>query len=57
MMADLLIKCPETDKPLPAGLGMHPDEFAQFNLTNISVGCPHCGDVHVWNKQDAWIAA
>jgi endogenous inhibitor of DNA gyrase (YacG/DUF329 family) len=24
-------------------------------MSNNSVGCPHCGETHVWNKSQAWV--
>lgn len=55
-MAMVLIRCPNTGKPLATGIGMDPGSFASSTLLNNTVGpCPHCGQNHTWSKKDAWL--
>lgn len=55
-MGMVMIKCPKTGKPLPTGIAMDKKSFESSSMSNNSVGCPHCGESHVWNKRDAWVA-
>lgn len=51
-MPMLLIRCPLTGEPVPTGISMDARSFQTATLSNNSVGCPHCRQVHVWNKED-----
>jgi hypothetical protein len=57
-MPMLLIKCPVTGKMISTGFSMDKGSFE--NPTNImsnnSVRCPHCGQMHTWDKKDATLA-
>jgi endogenous inhibitor of DNA gyrase (YacG/DUF329 family) len=55
-MGMVMITCPKTKKPVPTGISMDKASFNSSTLTNNSVGCPHCGSMHVWNKKDAYVA-
>ena len=54
-MASLMIKCPVTGKDVPTGIVMPPEALANVSLSNMSVECPECHQVHVWNKKDAYL--
>ena len=57
-MPMLMIRCPKTGKPVPTGISM--DKRALEDPKNVprdnQAGCPHCGQLHSWNKEDAWLA-
>ncbi len=58
-MPSIMIKCPKTGKALPTGISMPKESFDDPTnvFTNNSTQCPHCGQMHVWNKSDAFVAA
>jgi hypothetical protein len=54
MMANVVIKCPTTDKLVPTGIAMDAQSFQRAEMgTNTLGNCPACGGNHVWNKEDA----
>lgn len=55
-MPDVMIMCPEKKVAVPTGLAMDQQSFDSSTLTNNSVKCSACGNVHTWNKQDAFVA-
>jgi hypothetical protein len=51
-----MITCPVTRKPASTGIVMDAESFASSTLLNNAVPCPHCGGIHTWSKQNAYIA-
>jgi endogenous inhibitor of DNA gyrase (YacG/DUF329 family) len=54
-MGQVVIKCPKTGKSVPTGMAMDKRAFEGSTLSNNAIGCPHCGQTHVWSKLDAWV--
>lgn len=54
-MGTIFIKCPNTGRDVPTGMGMDKGSFESGNLTNNSVGCSACGEMHIWSKEDAFL--
>jgi hypothetical protein len=54
-MGVLIIACPRTNKPVDTGLSMPIEMFEAFDMPDNEVECPHCGETHVWSKEDAII--
>jgi hypothetical protein len=56
-MAMVLIKCPTTDLPVSTGLFMAESEFesAAFQEEARRLSCPLCNEVHVWQKDQAYL--
>ena len=54
-MARAMIACPNTGKPVYTGMSFDTLSFATSRLSNRSVACPECGQVHIWNKQNAYL--
>lgn len=54
-MARVMIICPETGKPIHTGMSFDEVAFETSQLTDKSVPCPECGQVHTWNKQVAYL--
>ena len=56
-MPRIMITCPVTKKPVYTGMTMDKERFeAPHNfLANNVIRCPHCGDVHRWDKADAYV--
>ena len=50
---DLVIKCPNTGKELFTGIAMDEKSFESGNIHDNMVDCPFCGQMHVWQKEDA----
>lgn len=53
-MPMLFVKCPKTGKPAPTGIAVDPASFKTSKMSGNSFGCPHCGQEHVWDKEDAF---
>ena len=51
-MAMLEIKCPRTGKPVPTGIDASASAYPTLTIKNSRIGCPHCGGMHTWSKQD-----
>ncbi len=55
-MPRVLIRCPTTGKPLPTGFPVGSKEiFKTSDFVNNSTNCRHCGKVHEWSKEDAFL--
>lgn len=54
-MAHIVIKCPNTGKPVPTGVDMDKKGFESAQLSGNSFQCPACGNMHTWDKKDAWV--
>ncbi len=54
-MARVMITCPETGKPIYTGMSFDGITFEASQLIEKSVLCPECAQVHIWNKQDAYL--
>ena len=54
-MARVMIACPDTGKPIYTGMSCDEVTFETIQLTDRPVLCPECGQVHTWNKQDAYV--
>lgn len=52
-MGQVMIRCPQTGKLVSTGIAMDKASFESSTLTNNSVKCPLCGNIHVWSKRDA----
>jgi|SRR5205814_9859396 endogenous inhibitor of DNA gyrase (YacG/DUF329 family) len=49
------IRCPRTGKNVPTGVAMDEESFKSATLKDNSVQCPHCGEMHTWQKKDAFL--
>ena len=56
-MSQVLITCPETNRPVYTGLNFEWPSFESANLPPQSLKCPLCGKVHEWAKTDAYLRA
>jgi len=54
-MARVMITCPDTGRPIYTGMSFDKITFVNSQLTDKSVLCPACGQVHIWDKQDAYL--
>ena len=54
-MPEVLIKCPSTGKPIPTGIAMSKQLFESAMMQGNSVQCPHCQQMHTWDKGDAYL--
>jgi hypothetical protein len=51
-MFRLVIYCPETGKPIRLKMEMDQKTFTHSGFRNMRTRCPHCHDLHVWQKED-----
>lgn len=55
-MPEVIIKCPETGKPVRTGMVMDEQSFNTASLKdNVLIRCPACGKDHCWSKEDAFL--
>ena len=55
-MPDVMIRCPVTGKPVRTGMSLSRESLELSELEDNRVGpCPHCGQTHVWDKEDAYL--
>jgi hypothetical protein len=52
----VLIRCPETGVSVETVLRLRPSAFETLRGEH-RFRCPRCGQVHAWNKEDAWLEA
>jgi hypothetical protein len=56
-MPQLMITCPRKQRPIPTNRSLTAEGFAAADLgANRTGPCPHCGEAHVWTKDDAYFA-
>jgi transcriptional regulator with XRE-family HTH domain len=51
----VMIRCPQTKKPVFTGAEMTPSEWERSDFEDMRVSCPHCHLEHRWNKSDAYV--
>ena len=56
-MPQVMIMCPETGKPVYTGMNFDWWSFESVQLPKSSIACPKCGEVHEWEKTDAFLQA
>ena len=56
-MPEIMIKCPKTQKEVCTGMKMDKADFETSKLpnNNMIMHCPHCGENHTWDKEDAYL--
>lgn len=51
-MSQAFILCPVSEKHVYVGLNLEWREVEALDLGEQEVTCPHCGERHVWNKDE-----
>jgi hypothetical protein len=54
-MADIMIRCPTTGKPVPTGLTTEKIKFESLSEIKIPLKCPACLKLHHWEHKQAWV--
>lgn len=54
-MPNVVIRCPKTQAIVPVGIQMDLASWKTSQMENNAVGCPACGETHVWGKANAWL--
>jgi hypothetical protein len=54
-MTEILIRCPVTGKDVPTGIALPAEVFLTAEIETRPVACPHCRQLHAWNKPDAYL--
>jgi endogenous inhibitor of DNA gyrase (YacG/DUF329 family) len=55
-MSSVMIKCPNTGRPVSTAIETEPHVFRQLPQVASRMNCPDCGQVHVWWTKSAWLA-
>src|SRR3954471_14749709 len=55
IMDVMMITCATTGKPIPAGLVAEFDSWCVMEIGPQRCGCPECGKLHQWEKNEAWL--
>jgi len=50
----VMIKCPNNGEAIPTGYAMDDALFSKATLTNQTVQCPACRQLHTWSKGESW---
>lgn len=56
-MPQVMITCPETGKPVYTGMNFDWYAFEWIQVPDSTIECPKCGEVHQWDKTDAYLRA
>lgn len=56
-MGVLMVWCPISGRAFSTGIETDARTFASLPNNPERARCPHCGVVHVWWKDDAWLGA
>lgn len=52
----LMIRCPNTGQAVPTGIAFGDRmSFETNSLSNNALKCEACGQMHTWNKEDAFL--
>ncbi|HEX8091621.1 MAG TPA: hypothetical protein VF762_22400 [Blastocatellia bacterium] len=56
-MPRIMITCPTTGRAIYTGMSMDEDSFEQDSkaFSNTGAPCPECGELHPWQRQDAFL--
>jgi predicted RNA-binding Zn-ribbon protein involved in translation (DUF1610 family) len=54
-MGAVKIKCPTTGKAVSTGIAMDRASFESSQMSDNKFKCPACGQMHAWDKKDAWV--
>lgn len=55
MVRRVMIACPQTGESISTGMAMDEESFESAALSQKSVQCPECGQIHTWDKEDAFL--
>jgi hypothetical protein len=55
-MAAIMITCPTTNVAVHTGQHGVASKFDDAGYRGASFRCSACGSIHVWLKEDAWVA-
>ena len=56
-MGVVMIWCPTTRRPVRTGIEADRRSFDSLPNTPRQLKCPLCGALHVWWRDEAWLAA
>jgi hypothetical protein len=55
-MSAVLIRCPVTGRAVSTAIETEPSVFRKLPNVVARMGCPLCGQDHVWTVSSAWLA-
>jgi hypothetical protein len=50
--ANVIVRCPFTDKFFPTGVAIDPRSFDSATFENNTTQCPHCRQMHTWGDSE-----
>lgn len=56
-MANVMIECPQTGRPIRTGIDVDDESFRLLKLRDNVIGCPVCGEIHEYRKEEAFLAS
>ena len=54
-MGTVVVRCPTTGRVIPVGFAGAGDTFHAGGNAMATVLCLACGEIHRWQKKDAWV--
>jgi hypothetical protein len=55
-MGIVMIWCPAVGRAFSTGIETDAQSFSSLPNNPARANCPYCGSVHVWWKEEAWLA-
>lgn len=54
-MGRIMITCPTTKQPVNTGIYMDRTTYERSTPRNNKLTCPHCHQIHLWDKEDSYL--
>jgi hypothetical protein len=54
-LSHVMIRCAKSGEGVPAEMEIDAASFEIGDFSDQTVKCPHCGQVHTWSAEDAWL--
>jgi predicted RNA-binding Zn-ribbon protein involved in translation (DUF1610 family) len=54
-MSSVMIRCPNTGHAVSTEIETEPSVFRKLPNIRARMGCPACGQEHVWRASEAWL--
>jgi len=54
-LSRVMIRCAESGEGVPTGMRIDAASFETGKLSDQMAKCAHCGQVHTWSAEDAWL--
>ena len=54
-MGMVMVKCPQTGRPIPTGIETNHESFQRCTVFFARTRCPICCTEHAWFAREAWV--